>query len=243
MTHQRPLGNDSRPTHGVVDIAVPVNHLSLTKTRLLVPAQIRDHLVIAFLIDTVQAALACPLVREVTVVTDDSTAANAARRAGADTFSPRLTSPGLNRDLTAFVCTLTGDQPLAILLADLPALTTFELTVALTESTDHATAFARDQQESGTTLLYSRRTHQFRPHFGKRSADRHHTAGAHALTRVGPGLRRDVDTLTDLITAQSLGVGAHTAAEITAHQDLLFPDLLQRHRLLNDERRAASCPT
>jgi 2-phospho-L-lactate guanylyltransferase len=199
--------------------------------------------VIAFLADTVQAARHCPAVRTVTVVTDDPAAAHAARRAGADSFSPRLPHPGLNRDLTAFARSRTDDHPFAVLLADLPALTTAELTAALIECSCHPTAFASDQQETGTTLLYSQQASRIRPEFGKRSAHRHHTTGAHPLTHVGPGLRRDVDTLTDLHAAQSLGVGTHTAAEITAHQDLLFPDLLQRHRLLNDERRAASCPT
>ena len=190
------------------------------------PAQIREHLVIAFLIDTVQAALACPLVRAVTVVTDDLAAAHAARRAGADIFSPQLPRPGLNRDLTAFARTTPGDQSLAVLLADLPALTPSELTVALTESACHTTAFARDQQGSGTTLLYSRRADALRPAFGNRSAHRHHTAGAHPLTHVGtrpaPGRGHPAQTSTRPCRS---GVGAHTSAEIAAHQDLLLPHL------------------
>ena len=184
---------------------MPVNHLSLAKTRLLVPAQIREHLVIAFLIDTVQAALACPLVRAVTVVTDDPAAAHAARRAGADSFSPQLPRPGLNRDLTAFART-THRRPVAGRPARRPARPHDSRTDRRAHRMPPSpTAFARDQQGSGTTLLYSRRADALRPAFGNRSAHRHHTAGAHPLTHVGPGLRRDVDTLTDLLAARTLG--------------------------------------
>jgi len=226
------------PPTGAVDIAIPVNHLGLTKTRLLVPQQLREHLVIAFLIDTVQAALHSPAVRTVTVITDDTAAQQAARRAGADSFSPQLPHPGLNRDLTAFANTTCGEQPLAVLLADLPALKPAELTAALAECAWHRAAFAADQQQSGTTLLYSERAKWLRPAFGNRSARRHHTTGAHPLSNVGPGLRRDVDTLADLITARALGAGTHTTAEIHAHPDVL----LTHHRQLTDERHTAACP-
>ena len=243
MTRPRMSVETGPPTAGLVDIAVPVNRLGLAKTRLHVPAQTREHLVIAFLADTVQAALRCPAVRTVTVVTDDSAAARAARRAGADSFSPQLPHPGLNSDLTAFARSRTDDHPLAVLLADLPALTTTELTAALTECLRHSTAFASDQQETGTTLLYTQQASRIRPEFGKRSAHRHHTTGAHPLTHVGAGLRRDVDTLTDLHVALSLGVGKHTAAEIYAHPSILNPSHSYQDRLLNDERREAPCPT
>jgi 2-phospho-L-lactate guanylyltransferase len=143
-----------------------------------------------------------------------------------------LPRPSLNRDLRAFARVSADGHPLVVLLADLPALTVAELAAALTECAAHRLAFAPDQDGSGTTLLYSREPSQLHPAFGEHSAHRHHRTGAHPLTQIGPGLRRDVDTLADLVGADALGVGVSTRAEINDHIDLLFPD---RHD--NDERR------
>ena len=231
MTSQRLAQDDTRLAPPEVDLAVPVNHLSLAKTRLRLPPRVRESLVLAFLVDTLQAALNCPLVRTVTVVTDDGAAADAAVRAGANSYSPRLSLPSLNRDLTAFARIAADDQPLAILLADLPALTVTELTAALTECLGYAKAFAPDQERAGTTLLYTRRAGRLRPAFGKDSARTHRESGAHPLVQVGPGLRQDVDTLTDLLSAQVLGVGVQTAMELDA-----LPDRLSLHRQFTDER-------
>lgn len=204
-----------------VDIAVPVTRLSLAKTRLNLPPKVRSRLVLAFLADTLHAALHCSLVRTVTVVTDDVTVAGAARRAGAQVHSPRLSDPDLNRDLAAFARTRAGEVPLAVLLADLPALTTGELTDALHECASQAGAFATDHQAEGTTLLYSSRADMLQPEFGKLSAHQHHITGVHPLIQVGPGLRRDVDTTADLLAATKMGVGVHTSAALRAYPLLL----------------------
>ena len=219
-----PRSNHLRPPRAV-DIAVPVNGLSRAKTRLQAPPEVRRRLVIAFLTDTLHAALECTSVRTVTVITDDAAVQRAARSAGAVTFAPHLPRPGLNRDITAFARASIDDHPIAVIPADLPAVTASALTVALAECAAHDIAFVRDQQDTGTTLLYSRRASALHPAFGMRSADRHQSAGAQPLTRVDPGLRRDVDTLSDLRAAQSLGVGASTWAAINAHIEVLSPSL------------------
>jgi 2-phospho-L-lactate guanylyltransferase len=228
------------PPAGQVDIAVPVKRFDLAKSRLQVPAELRRELAEAFLVDTLKAAVNCPLVRTVTVVTDDTRAAAAAWRLGVGSFTQRTTDPDLNRDLARYRDSCSGDFPLAVLLGDLPALTAVELTVALSECLGHLAAFAADRRGHGTTMLYSRRATALRPAFGTGSAQAHRAGGAHQLMQVGLGLSQDVDTLNDLRTTRMTGVGTHTTAALAAHPDLPRPS---RNATMTGVRRHAQPDT
>lgn len=97
----------------------------------------------------------------------------------------------------------------AVLLGDLPSLQPHELVAALATCAAHAAAVVPDADGTGTVLLTSTTTAP-EPLFGPGSAARHQQR-ATRLELDLPGLRRDVDTATDLATALELGVGRHTA--------------------------------
>ena len=101
---------------------------------------------------------------------------------------------------------------MAALLGDLPALGSEELAAALAaaSATDHG--FVSDAAGTGTTLLTARPGRSLAPQFGAGSAGRHALAAEEI--RGGPGLRRDVDTRSDLAEAADLGVGPATAAAL-----------------------------
>jgi 2-phospho-L-lactate guanylyltransferase len=98
------------------------------------------------------------------------------------------------------------------LCADLPALRTDELTLALEVAATRATAFVPDAAGDGTTMFAAATRDGFTPRFGAGSREAHRLGGAHEIVEVDlPTLRRDVDTPDDLRDAMGLGVGEHTA--------------------------------
>ncbi len=196
-------------------LVVPVKRLSVAKTRLGPPydAQ-RRALALAFALDTTIAALACPLVTSVQVVTDEPEAAAALRAVGAVVTGDHPDA-GLNPALAHGAAQAAGAHPgsyVGTLAADLPALRPAELSAALQLAARHQRAFVRDAQGSGTTLLLARHTELLRPMFGPDSAARHAASGAVEVPAdTLPSLRRDVDTADDLDAAATLGVGPWTA--------------------------------
>jgi 2-phospho-L-lactate/phosphoenolpyruvate guanylyltransferase len=194
---------------------VPAKRLAVAKTRLRpvtadlpVPAAAHADLVLALLADTVAAALCCPDVGTVLVVTDDPAADRLVRRLGARTVADEP-DEGLNPALAHGAAGLPG--PVAALSSDLPALRPDELATALAAAAGHRRAFVADGHGSGTTLLTARDV-PLDPRFGPGSAAAHAASGAVPLPGALPGLRRDVDTAGDLAAAAALGVGRHTAA-------------------------------
>jgi len=100
----------------------------------------------------------------------------------------------------------------AALSADLPALRPAELDRALRAAAAWPAAFVADAAGDGTTLYAAAPGAAFRPAFGLASRARHAAGGAVELGLDGiPGLRRDVDTPSDLRGAVTLGLGPHSA--------------------------------
>jgi 2-phospho-L-lactate/phosphoenolpyruvate guanylyltransferase len=200
------------PRWGVV---VPVKHRDVAKSRLAVLGDAgRRALALAFAQDVVLAALACPLVDRVLVVTDDEEAARAVRAAGAAVVAdvPRA---GLNPALVHGSALLRdGDVALGVaaVSSDLPALRPEDLTGVLRRV--RGRAVVADAAGTGTTLLAAGPGSELVPQYGERSLARHLASGARALDGP-PGLRRDVDTPQDLARALDLGVGPRTAAACT----------------------------
>ena len=198
-------------------VVVPAKRLAVARTRLRpltdgLPGTGRsahDDLVLAFLADTVTAALRCPAVGSVLVVTDDQAAAEVARAVGAGTV-PDVPDRGLNPALEHGT-EVTGSDAVAALSSDLPALRPAELASALAAAESAPRCFVPDAQGTGTTLLTALGT-PLRPAFGSGSAQAHRAGGAVALEGEWPGLVRDVDTGADLGAAELLGVGPHTTA-------------------------------
>jgi 2-phospho-L-lactate guanylyltransferase len=197
-------------------LVVPVKRLAVAKTRLGPPYDsARRDLALAFALDTTVAALACPSVRAVVVVTDEPEAARLLAAAGADVV-PDEPDAGLNPALEHGAAAASRSYPgcgTGALSADLPALRPGELTTALSRAGPSPTAFLRDADGTGTTLVLARPGELLRPAFGAGSAARHVAAGFAEIEGEDlESVRRDVDTAEDLAAGVALGLGPHSAA-------------------------------
>ena len=206
-------------------VVLPVKRLAVAKSRLrgALDGVPHEELALALARDTVAAALACPLVAEVVVVTSDPAATDALGALGARTVAdPELTGPelgapgvsGLNAAVTHGAATVDAGRPVAALTADLPALRPAELAAALDTAAGAGVDrwFVPDAAGTGTVLLAAAVGTALRPGFGAGSAVRHQRSGAVRHGGDWPTLRRDVDTAADLADAARLGLGRHTAA-------------------------------
>lgn len=193
-------------------VVVPVKRLAVAKTRLASLGDVdRERLALAFAQDVVRAAVACPGVRRVLVVTDDPRAASALAALGAEVQAD-LPDAGLNPALEHGVALLRRAGPglgVATLSADLPSLRPAHLADALAGTVERG--FVADASGQGTTLLAAAPGVDLRPAYGPGSAARHRDSGARRLAGAA-GLRLDVDTPEDLAAAVALGVGRSTAA-------------------------------
>jgi 2-phospho-L-lactate guanylyltransferase len=195
-------------------LVVPVKTLVAAKTRLAEAAgPHRAALAVAIAGDTVEAALACPLVGRVVVVTADPVPAEALGAIGAHVVGDPLR--GLNAALrhgAAEAVRIAPGDPVGALQADLPALRPPELAAALSAAAEFEQSFVPDAVEIGTTFYGVRPGVSFRPRFGGESRARHLSGGAKELALDGiPSMRLDVDTVADLRAALALGVGPRTA--------------------------------
>jgi 2-phospho-L-lactate guanylyltransferase len=196
-------------------LVVPVKQLARAKSRLAALAgPVRPALALAVAADTVCAALDCPRVRHVIVVTDDRLASKELARLGAVVVGDEPDA-GLNPALEHGAAAAVARDPrsgVGALSADLPALRSTELDRALRQAAGWPQAIVPDAAGLGTTLYTARPGVPFRPRFGPGSRLRHIAAGAHEISPDDmPGLRRDVDTATDLGEAALLGLGPATA--------------------------------
>lgn len=198
---------------------VPVKRLAHAKSRLAERAgEHREQLALALATDTVTAALACPRVQALIVVTDDPVAAPVLADAGARVV-PDEPDSGLNPALrhgAATAATTATPARIAALSADLPALRPHELARALDAAASDVPAFVPDTAGTGTTMYASRPGRAFAPEFGNGSRHRHAASGVTELIVDGiDSVRRDVDTAEDLQGALRLGVGPRTADLVT----------------------------
>jgi 2-phospho-L-lactate/phosphoenolpyruvate guanylyltransferase len=204
-------------------VVTPLKPLTAAKSRLAGPAgPLRPELALAFARDTVSAVLACPLVRDVTVVTDDPLAGAELAALGALVLAD-TPAAGLNAALRHAAGTVRrrsrgvqdgADVPVAALNADLPALRPAELAAVLAAAARlPGRAFLADAAGVGTTLLAATSGVPLWPAFGGPSRTRHRASGAREITIPGvDSVRQDVDTAEDLRSALGLGVGPHTEA-------------------------------
>ncbi|HZG04951.1 MAG TPA: 2-phospho-L-lactate guanylyltransferase [Streptomyces sp.] len=196
-------------------LVVPLKPLGRAKSRLAAAAgeDLRPELALAFALDTVGAALACPAVEDVVIVTDDPRAGAELAAVGAR-IVPDAPAAGLNAALEHGEAVVRARRPgaaVAALNADLPALRPAELARVLAAVRAHPRAFLADAAGVGTTLLAAAPGTALAPAFGGASRARHLRSGAVEITLSGvESVRRDVDTGEDLAAALALGVGPHT---------------------------------
>ncbi|MFM8773326.1 MAG: 2-phospho-L-lactate guanylyltransferase [Actinomycetota bacterium] len=191
-------------------VIVPVRSGPGAKTRLsTLTAPKRATVALAFAHDTISAALACPEVAGVIVVSDDAAREKLQIPGVAYAVDP---GNGLNRALTAGAAIAPDGAGVVALMSDLPALTPDELGRALLQARESPRSFVCDSEGIGTTLLASSDPTALDPHFGERSRAAHAASGAVEIESEGlPRLRRDVDSEVALWDARRLGVGAATA--------------------------------
>lgn len=200
-------------------LVLPVKRLAVAKSRLGPPYDgLRRELALAFAIDTATAALGCPHVAAVQVVTDEPEAAAALAAVGAEVTDDRPDA-GLNPALSHGAALAAEAHPatrVGTLAADLPALRPADLGAVLRTASGYRRSFVRDAVGTGTTVLLAATAAELRPMFGPASAARHAADGAVELDAGAlPSLRRDVDTAADLAAALALGVGPATARVIS----------------------------
>lgn len=202
-----------------IGVVIAVKRLTAAKTRLATQfsAATREDIVLAMLVDTINAAAAVTAVQSVMVVTPDETAAAAARELGAlvlDDPTPQGHPNPLNNALLAAEAMLRRDGVNVIALqGDLPALQTTELAEAIAAARGQQRSFVTDRHGTGTSALFSFGA-VLDPRFGADSAELHRRSGAIELTGAWPGLRCDIDTPDDLLVARGLGIGSATTQAI-----------------------------
>jgi 2-phospho-L-lactate/phosphoenolpyruvate guanylyltransferase len=196
-------------------VLIPVKVLAEAKSRLAsLAGPRRAELALALASDTVTAVLASDAVARVIVITDDQDAAVVLAALGALVVpdEPRAgLNPALRHGARYAAARWPGDG-MAALSADLPALRPEQIGRALRAAAAWPTAFVADAAGDGTTLYAARAGAAFQPAFGLASRARHAAGGAVELGLDGiGGLRRDVDTPSDLRGAVALGLGPHSA--------------------------------
>jgi 2-phospho-L-lactate guanylyltransferase len=195
-------------------VVVPVKGTDDAKSRFGGDAGERRGLALAIALDTVAAALASERVIGVIVVTS-TTAAGAF-----DDLDALVVIEDEPAGLTAAIASGVEvadalgapGRGIAVLLGDLPALTSAELDAALTASAAHPLAFVADAAGHGTTLVTAADGQTHAHAFGPGSREAHVAAGYTELhLPADSGLRTDVDTLEEL-RALAPRVGSRTAA-------------------------------
>jgi 2-phospho-L-lactate/phosphoenolpyruvate guanylyltransferase len=208
------------PVPRIFGVVVPVKQASVAKSRLQPLGDgVRRELVTAFAVDTVSAALDCPVVARVLVVTDDVRLARGLRELGVDAV-PDGESGSLNASLRQGAAELLRRAPALVpvaLCADLPCLRPTQLADALAATSRSAPSFVPDAAGVGTTLYAAPSLEAFDPRFGPGSCAEHLAYGAARIDRPGiESLRRDVDTPEDLRAAAELGLGRRTSWAVTS---------------------------
>ncbi len=100
---------------------------------------------------------------------------------------------------------------IAVLLGDLPALTSAELGAALTAARSYPLAMVADAAGDGTALITAANGATHAPAFGAGSSAAHRSAGYMPLeVSSGSGLCNDVDSAEDLARLSGR-IGVHTA--------------------------------
>jgi len=218
---------------------MPVKGGPAAKSRLGGDAAPRGRLALAMALDCLEVVLAAPSVAGALVVTADAAAAAATAAAGAQVVAPSPVVSGSPLDAAVRDgARAAGARQLerrhrssphrsgrphrtgvAVLLADVPALRVEELESALAAAAVELAAGAGavvvpDAAGRGTALLAAARADDLPVAYGEGSAERHAAAGALRLDLDLPGLRRDVDTRSDLREALALGVGHRTRAAL-----------------------------
>lgn len=199
---------------------VPVKPWALAKGRLALPQAARQRVARAFTLDVLDVLQASDSVRHIVIVSAERELLDA-RGQGVTVLEdrPLLSCNGLNKAIFMgryWALSRRRGSPVVVVPADLPALDTESLEGALRSLGGWDQAFIPDAGGTGTTLLAASCPIGLRPMYGDWSAKEHLIRGARAVDWVDERARCDIDTVEDLVHAQHLGLGSHTAAALRA---------------------------
>jgi len=194
-------------------VIVPVKPPEVGKSRLEADGVHRSELARAIALDTIAAAAACDEVARVYVVTDDASLPLHAHDIRGLRFVPEGEARGLNAAIATGASAAGERMPRAALLGDLPSLRPADLGAALRAAASVDRAVVADAEGTGSTLVTARPGVPWESEFGEDSFARHVGLGCEPLeVPADSTLRRDVDTVDQLLAAAALGVGPRTAA-------------------------------
>lgn len=186
-------------------LVIPVRPALSAKVRLAVDTSAeaqerRVALAAAIALDTVEAARRSPSVGELFVVGELAESVEGVQV---------VTDPGFGLlvAISEGLARCDDAVPTAVLLGDLPALQPADLDAALLGASEHHWAFVPDAEGAGTTLVVAQEGLPHSLRFGADSAEQHGRSGyAELEVPQTSGLRRDVDTLSQLDDLVSLDV-------------------------------------
>jgi 2-phospho-L-lactate guanylyltransferase len=197
-------------------VIVPIRKLSQAKSRLDVgEGENRARFAVAFLIDTLSAVRGCPQVGLTVLVTPDLSLSETGGCCVVHDDGTGIDhAVNVGRDAVVHHGHV---GPVAVVLPDLPALDSSELTAVLNSLQTSRNAFVSDADLTGTTCVTASSVHTLTTAFGAGSAWRHRNLGFRELFLDVPSVRRDVDTVEQLVRARELGLGRATSELFDAH--------------------------
>lgn len=179
----------------------------------------RNRLAAAMLADVVATLRAAGL-HDLTALTAGGAAAESARELGLE-VRPDAGARGLDAAVADAVAGIGGDEPVAVVMPDLPCLTICDVSALLRAAEPVVVAPTGD---GGTGALLRRPARVIPTAYGPDSATRHvrlaHRAGVGAALVRAPGLSRDVDTVDDLESLRGDAVGPATGAFLASSAPL-----------------------
>ncbi len=181
-------------------VIVPVKPFDRAKTRLALEPDRRERVARAFADHVLGELRRVPMVETVVVV------GIAHPVADIELADPGTMAAAVDHG-RAWAISHRADQPIAVIPADLPALTASTLGAALAIASDHRRAFVPDRDGEGSTMLTASSPTELVAAYGPGSADAHRALGVVEITGDWPGLRDDVDTIADLEAIAHQGWG------------------------------------
>lgn len=192
---------------------IPVKELSQAKARLapVLDSETRRELALALYRDVLAAALACPALDGVAVVSRDRDALSLAVEAGAESL---LEPGGLNEALTSASQTMAerGVDRLVVLAADLPLAAPDDIATIAQAGADVALVPSEDGGTNALALAPGVIAFRFGPDSARRHLAAAGAAGLHSLRLELPTLALDIDTPDDLARLRETGraIGRNT---------------------------------
>lgn len=208
-------------------VFLPLKPFSVGKSRMIIhPTTDRAKLIKAMASDVIDAILNLSNIEMVTLVGvcyEEMSLRN----------DPRLRSylpngiSDINGDIRQGIGT---SQSIAVILPDLPALTSEEIAIAFTLAEGHQQSFIRDHEGTGSTMYFASSREYFSPQFGVNSAPAHVAGGVVELNHPNfYGIRRDCDEFDHLtnISPSKLGPATRSFVEQMMQRKLVSLTLPQ----------------